>query len=60
LHFSDNRYEVEKTEENYDSLWKMQDVFEIVNEALSNFYNPSKPLAVDEIIVLFRGRVVFK
>jgi hypothetical protein len=26
----------------------------------SKFYSPSEHLAVDEVIVLFRGRVIFK
>jgi hypothetical protein len=32
----------------------------MINNAYAKFYNPSEHLAVDEIIVLFKGRVVFR
>jgi len=35
-------------------------VFEILNSTFSKFYNPSENLAVDEVIVSFKGRVIFK
>ena len=41
-------------------LWKIRDVFEILNATFSKFYNPSENLAIDEIIVSFMGRVIFK
>ena len=39
-HFTDNRNGVEKMEENYDSLWKIQTVFEILNRYFQNFTTP--------------------
>jgi len=57
LHFMDNsRNEVDRAE---DRLLKIWDLFEILRN-FSKFYNPSEHLAVDEVIVKFRGRVVFK
>jgi len=35
-------------------------VFDKLNEACAKFYNPSEHLAVDEVIVKFKGRVIFK
>jgi len=35
-------------------------LFEIIRMNFSKFYNPSENLAVDEIIVKFKGRIVFK
>jgi hypothetical protein len=32
----------------------------MLNVAYSKFYNPSEHLAIDEVIVLFKGKVVFK
>jgi hypothetical protein len=32
----------------------------MLNNTYAKFYNPSEHLAVDEIIVLFKGRVVFR
>jgi len=56
-HFTENnRNEVDRTD---DRLWKLQDLFEIIRTNFSKFYNPSKHLAIDEVIVKFKGRVVF-
>jgi len=33
---------------------------EILNVTFSKFYNPSENLAIDEVIVSFKGRVIFK
>jgi len=58
LHFTDNnRNGVDRTD---DRLWKIQDLLEIIRMNFSKFYNPSEHLAVDEIIVKFKGRIVFK
>jgi hypothetical protein len=35
-------------------------IFNMLCGTYSEFYNPSKHLAIDAVIVLFRGRVVFK
>jgi len=59
LHFSDNRIEPDRTDGNFDRLWKIRDLFEILNSTFSKFYNPSENLAVDEV-VSFKGRVIFK
>jgi len=58
LHFTDsNRNPVDRTG---DRLWKLRDLFEIPRTNFSKFYNPSEHLAIDEVIVKFRGRVLFK
>jgi len=46
--------------EEYDRLWKLRTVFDKLNEAYTKFYNPSEHLAVDEVIVKFKGRVIFR
>jgi hypothetical protein len=43
-----------------DRLWKIQDLFEIIRTNFSKFYNPSEHLAVDEVIVKFKGKVLLK
>ena len=60
LHFTDNRNEPDRTEEYFDRLWNIRDLFEILNATFSKFYNPSENLAIDEVIVYFMGRVIFK
>lgn len=60
LHFTDNRSDTRNTDKNFGRMWKMRNVFEIVDRTFSKFYNPTEHLAVDEVIVLFKERVVFK
>ena len=60
LHFTDNRNEPDRTDENFERLWKGRDLFEILNATFSKFYDPSKNLAVDKVIVSFKRRVIFK
>ena len=56
LHFEDNSQRPDKGKE-YDRLWKLRTVFDKLNEAYAKFYNPSEHLAVDEVMVKFKGRV---
>jgi hypothetical protein len=60
LHFTDNKNEPDKKDEIFDRLWKLRNLFEILNTAFSKFYNPSENLAIYEVIVLLKGRVLFK
>ena len=60
LHFTDNRNEPDRADESFDRLWKIRDLFEILNATFSKFYNASKNLAIDEVIVSFKGRVIFR
>jgi hypothetical protein len=53
LHLTDNRNEVDRTEQNCDRLCKLWAVFEIVNTAFSKFCSPLENLAIDRGIVLF-------
>ena len=60
LHFTDNRNESDMTDENYDRLWKIRNPPEILNKTFSNFYSPSEQLAVDEVVILLKRRVIFR
>ena len=46
--------------EEYDWLWKLRTVFDTPNKGYAKFYNPSEQLVVDEVIVKFKGRVIFR
>ena len=46
--------------EEYDRLWKLRTVFDKMNEAYAKLYNPSEHLAVDDVIVKFKRRVIFR
>jgi len=59
LHFADNSQGLDEGEE-YDRLWKLGTVFDKLNEAYAKFYNPLEHLAVDEVTVKFKGRVIFR
>jgi len=39
---------------------KLRTVFDKLNEAYAKFYNPSEHLAVYEVTVSFKGRVIFR
>ena len=60
LYFSDIKNEPDKTDENYDQLWKMRAIFDKLRNSYVNYYVPTEKLAGDEISVLFKGRVNFK
>ena len=59
LHFPDNSQRHDEGEE-HDWLWKLRTVFDKLNGAYAKFYNPPEHLAVDEVTVKFKGRVVFR
>src|SRR5215471_10394447 len=59
LHFANNSQRPDKGEE-CDRLWKLRTVFDKLNDSYAKFYNPSEHLAVDEVIVTFKGRVIFR
>lgn len=54
LHFNDT--------ENHDNnrLSKIEPIVSYFNNKMTNIYEPSKNLALDESMVLFRGRLVFR
>ena len=60
LHFTDNKKVRDTKDENSDRFWKIRNLFDILNDKFSKFYNPSEHLAVDEVIVKFKGRVIFQ
>ena len=47
-------------DENSDPLWKMGNLFEILNQKFSKFYSPSEHMAVDKVIVLYKVSVIFR
>jgi hypothetical protein len=49
-----------KTDKNNDRLCKITSLSDTLSNSYAKFYNPSEHLSVDEVIVLFKGRVIFK
>ncbi|PNF31295.1 hypothetical protein B7P43_G12669, partial [Cryptotermes secundus] len=60
LHFAGNNTETDRNANSYDRLWKIRTIFDTLNDAYEKYYNPSEHFAIDEIIVKFKGRVVFR
>jgi len=51
LHFSDHKNDPDKTDENYDQLWKMRAIFDRLIDSYAKFYSPTEHLVVDEIVL---------
>ena len=60
LHFENNDTPPNHDDPDYDRLWKIRKIFDILNNKFCELYNPTEQLAVDEVIVLYKGRVVFR
>ena len=60
LHFSDSKSQPDKIDESYEWLWKITTIFDGNNDLYAKYYSPTEHLAADEIIVLFKPRVIFK
>jgi len=50
LHFSDNKNECDKTDENYVWLWKMGTIFDRLSDSYAKYYSLTKHLAVYETV----------
>ena len=51
LHFTDNRNEPDRTGEHFEKLWKIRNLFEILNDTFSKFYTRSENLTIDEVMI---------
>ena len=59
LHFADNSQRPDQREE-HDRLWKLRTVFDTLGFNYAKPYNLSENLAVDEVNVKYRDRVIFR
>jgi hypothetical protein len=60
LHFENNEDASDRNRDDYDRLWKLRRVFDYLNARFAEVYSPTEQLAIDEIIVKFKGKVVFR
>lgn len=60
MHFSDNKNEPDMMDENYEWLWKFRIIFNELSDSCAKYCSPTEYAAVGEIIMLFKGRVIFK
>jgi hypothetical protein len=56
FHFENNEYPSNYEDTNYDRLWKIRK-FVTLNSKLCEMYNPTEHLTLDEVIVLYKGRL---
>jgi hypothetical protein len=45
---------------NYDRMWKMRIIFYKLTDVYAKYYSRTEHLTVSEIIVLFKGKIIFK
>ena len=55
IHFADNNYQ-----DVDDRLWKIRPVMKMVLKLFSKYFKPNQKLVIDESLVLFKGRLIFK
>ena len=60
LHFENNDDPPNRDDPDYDRLWKIRRIFDTLNNKFCELYNPTEHLAVDEVIMLYKGRVAFR
>jgi len=60
LHSENNDNPPNHDDPDYDRLWKIRKIFDTLNKKVYELYNPTEQLAVDKVIVLYKGRVVFR
>jgi len=58
LHFTDNDTKLNMNDNNYDRLWEIREVYDILNAAYSKFYNPSEHLT--RRFILSKWKTTFK
>lgn len=60
IHLNDNLSMPQKGEPNYDKLYKLRPLLDMLSENFIKFYKPSEKQAVDESMVKFKGRSTLK
>ena len=60
LHFVDNNDRLDREDPNYDPLFKIRPVLDVILPAWDRTMTPGKNLSIDESMVGFRGRIFFR
>lgn len=60
MHFNDNTLQPAKGQPNYDPLYKVRPVINLVKDTYLNVYQPHQHISADEIMKKFKGRLSFK
>jgi hypothetical protein len=61
LHFMDSQNPPTQNREDpdYNGVWKIRQIFDILNSKFLKLYHPTEHVAMYEVIVRFKGKVVF-
>jgi hypothetical protein len=59
IHSENNKNQPDRINPDYDWLWKIRRIFDYLNNIYSILYHRTEILALDEVIVKIKGRVVF-
>ena len=60
FHIRDNTEAFPKTDPQYDPLFKVRPLLDLVKEKSHAHYNPGREISVDEAMIKFNGRLSFK
>ena len=61
LHFVDNQEEVkDKNSPNYDKLFKVRKLLDLLLLRFLEVYNPERNLSIDETLIKFKGKIYFR
>ena len=60
LHLNDNAFAAPRNHPGYDPLHKVRPMIDMLRMVFGAYYNPERELSVDEAMIPFRGRSVFK
>jgi len=59
IHSENNQNPPDRMNPDYDWLWEIRRIFDNLNNMCSTLYHPTENLALDEVIVKIKGKVVF-
>ena len=60
LHFADNDQMPGPGDDRYDRLYKIKPVLQYLSRKFQELYTPRNAICVDESLLLWKGRLVFK
>lgn len=60
MHFSDSTQEAQGRDDDYDRLFKVRRIMNIVLSNFKRVYNPSKNMSINEGMIAYKGRLSFR
>ena len=60
FHMNDNSDALPKTDPNYDPLFKVRPLLDLIKSRLHMHHNPGCEISIDEAMIKFNGRLSFK